>query len=414
MVRVSSACDAVSLCICYDVCVSLWCSVAVCLLWCECHEECDAVSLRMICYDACVISEALSLCSYYDLCVISLWCNVAMYLLWCVWPQCVMQCLCVWSALMCVSSECETVSLYVLRCVYHQFVAQCRCVFCCLVCVISVVWCLCIWSTLMCVSSVCDAALLCIFCVCVTRVWYGVSAYGLLWRVYHQFVVQCRCVFAVLCVSSVWYGVSVYGLLWCVYHQFVVQCRCVFAVLCVSSVWYGVSAYDLLWCVYLLSCVCHQCGTVSLHMVYYDVCIISLWCSIAVYFLRCVCHQSVVRCLWHPKLNQMVLGCGDGRVHLYYDPKKSHRSVGSVVWLQLRQSEIFKCSTQEYWFYLQQSWATAVSEVWRWFADGGDLSIYYWRLKWCFVFCFVKCCLKLPSWSGTGMSKFQGQLFIMF
>ncbi|KAK7479826.1 hypothetical protein BaRGS_00028906 [Batillaria attramentaria] len=34
---------------------------------------------------------------------------------------------------------------------------------------------------------------------------------------------------------------------------------------------------------------------------------------------------SVVRCLWHPKLNQMVLGCGDGQVHLYYDPKKSHR-----------------------------------------------------------------------------------------
>ncbi|PVD23599.1 hypothetical protein C0Q70_16871 [Pomacea canaliculata] len=34
---------------------------------------------------------------------------------------------------------------------------------------------------------------------------------------------------------------------------------------------------------------------------------------------------SAVRCLWHPKLNQMVLGCGDGQVHLYYDPKKSHR-----------------------------------------------------------------------------------------
>ncbi|XP_076441485.1 LOW QUALITY PROTEIN: WD repeat-containing protein 70-like [Babylonia areolata] len=34
---------------------------------------------------------------------------------------------------------------------------------------------------------------------------------------------------------------------------------------------------------------------------------------------------SVVRCLWHPKLNQMVLGCGDGQARLYYDPKKSHR-----------------------------------------------------------------------------------------
>ncbi|XP_070195487.1 WD repeat-containing protein 70-like isoform X2 [Littorina saxatilis] len=34
---------------------------------------------------------------------------------------------------------------------------------------------------------------------------------------------------------------------------------------------------------------------------------------------------SVVRCLWHPKLNQMALGCGDGKIHLHYDPKKSHR-----------------------------------------------------------------------------------------
>ena len=294
MMRVSSVSDALALCICCDVCViSLWCSVAVCLLWCVCQEECDAVSLHMICYDACVISDALSLCRCFDVCVISLWCSVAIYLLWRVWPQSVMQCLCVWSALMCVSSECETVSLYVL---------------------------------------------------------------------------------------------------WCVYHQFVVQCCCVFAVMCVTS----------------------ECGMVSLHMIYFDVCIISLWCSVAMYFLRCVCHQSVVRCLWHPKLNQMALGCGDGRVHLYYDPKKSHRSVGSVIWLQQMQNEIFKYSTQEYWFYVQQSWATAVSEVWRWFADGGDLSVYYWRLKWCFIFCFVKLCLKLPNWSGTGMSKFQVQLFIMF
>ena len=285
-----------------------------------------------------------------------------------------MQCLCA-SAMMCVSSVCDAVSLCVCCDVnVMKSVMRCLCVWSAMMRVSSVKHCLYV-ATMMCVSSVCDAMLLCICCD--------------------------------VCDLSVWCSVSAYDLLWCVCHQSVKQSLCMYCDVCIISLWRSVA-------VYLLSCVCHQCGMVSLHMIYVDVCIISLWCSIAVYFLRCVCHQSVVRCLWHPKLNQMVLGCGDGRVHLYYDPKKSHRSVGSVVWLQLRQSEIFKCSTQEYWFYSQQSWATAVSEVWRWFADDGDLSIYYWRLKWCFVFCFVKCCLKLPSWSGTGMSKFQGQLFIMF
>ncbi|XP_064604779.1 WD repeat-containing protein 70-like [Liolophura sinensis] len=35
--------------------------------------------------------------------------------------------------------------------------------------------------------------------------------------------------------------------------------------------------------------------------------------------------SSVVRCVWHPKLNQIVVGCGNGKVKLYYDPKKSQR-----------------------------------------------------------------------------------------
>ncbi|XP_064625112.1 WD repeat-containing protein 70-like [Lineus longissimus] len=38
-----------------------------------------------------------------------------------------------------------------------------------------------------------------------------------------------------------------------------------------------------------------------------------------------VSNSSVVRCLWHPKLNQMVLGCGDGNIKIYYDPDKSNR-----------------------------------------------------------------------------------------
>ena len=60
---------------------------------------------------------------------------------------------------------------------------------------------------------------------------------------------------------------------------------------------------------------------------------IRVWYNVCMHQLWYVCHQSVVRCLWHPKLNQMALGCGDGQVRLYYDPKKSHRSVGAILML---------------------------------------------------------------------------------
>lgn len=35
--------------------------------------------------------------------------------------------------------------------------------------------------------------------------------------------------------------------------------------------------------------------------------------------------QSVVGCLWHPKLNQLMVGTGNGLVKVYYDPVKSQR-----------------------------------------------------------------------------------------
>jgi len=38
-----------------------------------------------------------------------------------------------------------------------------------------------------------------------------------------------------------------------------------------------------------------------------------------------VSESSTVRLLWHPKLNQMVVGCSNGQVKLFYDPVKSHR-----------------------------------------------------------------------------------------
>lgn len=37
--------------------------------------------------------------------------------------------------------------------------------------------------------------------------------------------------------------------------------------------------------------------------------------------------QSVVRCLWHPKLNQIMVGTGNGLAKVYYDPVKSQRYV---------------------------------------------------------------------------------------
>lgn len=35
--------------------------------------------------------------------------------------------------------------------------------------------------------------------------------------------------------------------------------------------------------------------------------------------------QSVVRCLWHPKLNQIIVGCGDGLTKVLFNDHHSHR-----------------------------------------------------------------------------------------
>ncbi|CAF99231.1 unnamed protein product, partial [Tetraodon nigroviridis] len=42
--------------------------------------------------------------------------------------------------------------------------------------------------------------------------------------------------------------------------------------------------------------------------------------------------QSVIRCLWHPKLNQIMVGTGNGLAKVYYDPIKSHRYVRFGGW----------------------------------------------------------------------------------
>jgi hypothetical protein len=38
-----------------------------------------------------------------------------------------------------------------------------------------------------------------------------------------------------------------------------------------------------------------------------------------------VMDASVIRCLWHPKLNQIMVGTGNGLAKVYYNPNKSQR-----------------------------------------------------------------------------------------
>ena len=35
--------------------------------------------------------------------------------------------------------------------------------------------------------------------------------------------------------------------------------------------------------------------------------------------------QSVVSCMWHPKINQILAGCGNGKVKVFFDPQRSTR-----------------------------------------------------------------------------------------
>lgn len=35
-------------------------------------------------------------------------------------------------------------------------------------------------------------------------------------------------------------------------------------------------------------------------------------------------NAHAVRTMWHPKLNQIVVGAGDGSVRIFYDPVRSH------------------------------------------------------------------------------------------
>nr|XP_020651334.1 WD repeat-containing protein 70 [Pogona vitticeps] len=57
---------------------------------------------------------------------------------------------------------------------------------------------------------------------------------------------------------------------------------------------------------------------------------------------------SVVRCLWHPKLNQIMVGTGNGLAKVYYDPLKSQRGAKLCVVKTKRKERQAETLTQDY------------------------------------------------------------------
>lgn len=58
--------------------------------------------------------------------------------------------------------------------------------------------------------------------------------------------------------------------------------------------------------------------------------------------------SSAIRCLWHPKLNQIVVGCGNGDAILYYDVKKSHRGAMLCVVKKERKAKQIEMITAQH------------------------------------------------------------------
>ncbi|KAG7199462.1 hypothetical protein KM043_014088 [Ampulex compressa] len=61
-----------------------------------------------------------------------------------------------------------------------------------------------------------------------------------------------------------------------------------------------------------------------------------------------VTNSHVIKTLWHPKLNQIFVGCGNGTVKVYYDSKKSMRGAKLCVFkTHMKQKHIEIMSTQQ-------------------------------------------------------------------
>ncbi|XP_041505278.1 WD repeat-containing protein 70-like [Microtus oregoni] len=61
-----------------------------------------------------------------------------------------------------------------------------------------------------------------------------------------------------------------------------------------------------------------------------------------------VTDASVVRCLWHPKLNQIMVGTGNGLAKVYYDPDKSQRGAKLCVVKSQQKAKQAESLTQGY------------------------------------------------------------------
>ncbi|MBN3318181.1 WDR70 protein, partial [Atractosteus spatula] len=61
-----------------------------------------------------------------------------------------------------------------------------------------------------------------------------------------------------------------------------------------------------------------------------------------------VASSSVVRCLWHPKLNQIMVGTGNGLAKVYYDPVKSQRGAKLCVVKSRGKEKMAETLTQDY------------------------------------------------------------------
>uniref|UniRef100_A0A6I8QPB5 WD repeat-containing protein 70 n=1 Tax=Xenopus tropicalis TaxID=8364 RepID=A0A6I8QPB5_XENTR len=61
-----------------------------------------------------------------------------------------------------------------------------------------------------------------------------------------------------------------------------------------------------------------------------------------------VTEASVVRCLWHPKLNQIMVGTGNGLAKVYYDPNRSQRGAKLCVVKTQRKARQAETLTQDY------------------------------------------------------------------
>ncbi|XP_075444571.1 WD repeat-containing protein 70 isoform X2 [Ascaphus truei] len=61
-----------------------------------------------------------------------------------------------------------------------------------------------------------------------------------------------------------------------------------------------------------------------------------------------VTDASVVRCLWHPKLNQIMVGTANGLAKVYYDPIKSQRGAKLCVVKTQRKERHAETLTQDY------------------------------------------------------------------